>query len=449
MDLVLRAPITSALAQLATPNVVAALLMTTVTVGDAWFVGQFGTIALASLAVVFPFQTLMQMMAGGAIGGGVTSAIARALGRGDAERASSIAWHALLVGATMSLLFMLVLGAFAAPVFALIGARSAALQGAVQYAHIVFGGAAAIWLTFVSAAILRGTGDTATPSKAITIGSVAQLALSGVLTLGYGPISPHGVTGPAIAMLIAQGGVGVFLLLHIVAGKTPVRLHPRTLSWASLTDILRVGALGLANSVSIAATVVVVTALVARHGNAALAGYGLGSRLELMLVPIAFGIGGALTAAVGLNFGAQQFARARRIAWLGAAVTFAATTAIGGIFALRPHLWLDRFTADPQAYAFGVRYLWIVAPLYGLFAAGQTLYFASQGTGRMGLPVAVGVVRFVVVAAIGSVVTVNALDAGWLFAAVALGLAIIGAGLSACVGLSAAWNPDKAQHAQR
>ena len=262
MDLVLRAPLSRALLQLATPNVIAAFLMTAVTVADAWFVGQFGTVALASLAVVFPFQTLMQMMAGGAIGGGVTSAVARALGRGDAASASNVAWHALLIGAAMSLLFILVLGAFAEPVFTLIGARGEALQGAVHYAHILFGGAAAVWLTFVTAAILRGTGDTATPSKAITVGSVAQVVLSGVLTLGYGPIAAHGVTGPAIAMLIAQGSVGLYLLVHIVAGRTPLQLRPHAFDRDPMVDILRVGALGLVNSVTIAATGVVVTALV-------------------------------------------------------------------------------------------------------------------------------------------------------------------------------------------
>ena len=443
MDLVLRAPITTALVRLATPNVIAACLMTAVTVADAWFVGQFGTVALASLAVVFPFQTLMQMMAGGAIGGGVTSAVARALGRGDADGASSAAWHALLIAAAMSLLFMLALGAFAHPVFALIGARGEALAGAVEYAQIAFGGAAATWLTFVTSAILRGTGDTATPSKAITLGSFAQVALSGVLTLGAGPVTAQGVVGPAMAMVTVQGSIGLFLLAYIFAGKTPVRLAKQSFRVASIKDIMRVGAIGLVNSLSIAATVVVVTALVARHGTAALAGYGLGSRLELMLVPIAFGIGGALTAAVGLNFGAGQYARARRIAWLGGGATFAATATIGGVFALWPHLWLDRFTADPAAYAVGTHYLWIVGPFYGLFAAGQTLYFASQGTGRMGLPVTVGVARFVVVAGLAALLTASALPVGWLFGAVALGLVIVGAGLSACVALSGPWNPDR------
>ena len=88
-----------------------------------------------------------------------------------------------------------------------------------------------------------------------------------------------------------------------------------------------------------------------------------------MLVPIAFGIGGALTAAVGANFGAQQYARARRIAWSGAGASMLLVGSIGLIVALAPDLWLSRFTADLQAYAFGESYLSIAAPFYGLFGA--------------------------------------------------------------------------------
>ena len=89
-QLVLKAPVAQVLWRLATPNVVAVTMLTAVTVADAWYVGQLGTAALASLALVFPFQTLMQMMAGGAIGGGITSAVGRALGAGAIERAESI-----------------------------------------------------------------------------------------------------------------------------------------------------------------------------------------------------------------------------------------------------------------------------------------------------------------------------------------------------------------------
>ena len=155
------------------------------------------------------------------------------------------------------------------------------------------------------------------------------------------------------------------------------------------------------------------------YGTEALAGYGLGSRLELMLVPIAFGMGAALTAAVGVNVGAGRYARARRIAWTGAGATLVPTGLVGVCVAAMPDLWLDPFTADPGACEFGVRYLVIAAPFHGLFGAGQALYFASQGAGRLVLPVPVSVVRFLTVTALGAL----AVSFGWgvagLFIAVA------------------------------
>ena len=185
-------------------------------------------------------------------------------------------------------------------------------------------------------------------------------------------------------------------------------------------------------------TVVVVTGFVGRYGTAALAGYGLGARLELMLVPMAFGIGGALTATVGVNVGAGQFARARRFAWVGAGMTMIGTGIIGLTAALMPNLWLDMFTADPDAYRFGVRYLVIAALFYGIFGAGQALYFASQGTGKMVLPVSVTVLRFLTVTAMGSIVVFNNLDISKLFIAVAIGLTIMGVGQAFCV-FAPAW----------
>ena len=159
----LEAQVAKVLWRLATPNVVAVAMMTAVTFADAWYVGQLGTEALASLALVFPFLTLMQMMSGGAIGGGVTSAVARAFGAGDLSRAESTAWHALLIATVLSSIYMIVLGLFARPIFALLGGEGASLDGAVTYARIVFGGAAS-WFVFVISAIHRGTGDTVTPA---------------------------------------------------------------------------------------------------------------------------------------------------------------------------------------------------------------------------------------------------------------------------------------------
>lgn len=443
MHLLLRAPVPGALRRLAAPNVAATAAMTAVTFADAWYVGQLGTVALASLALVFPFQTLMQMMAGGAIGGGTTSAVARAMGAGEQERAGSIAWHAVAVALAMAGIYILGLGVFSRSVFGLIGGKGEVLDGAVLYAAIAFGGAPSLWLVWVLSAVLRGTGDTATPARAIITASLCQVALSGALTLGWGPFPALGIAGPAVAMVTCLGGASIYLLYHLASGRAGIGLKPQPLRWEPAKAILQVGGIGLVNSISIALTVVVVTAVVARYGVEALAGYGLGSRLELMLVPVAFGVGAALTAAVGANFGARQYARARRFAWTGGGVTFLAVGILGLVVAAYPALWLGNFTQDSAAFAFGALYLGIAGPCYGLFAGGQTLYFASQGTGRMALPVLVGFLRLATVAGVG----VSAIAFDWgitaVFGGVAAGLALIGVGLSLCL-FSRAWRPDRA-----
>ncbi|MGI9509919.1 MAG: MATE family efflux transporter [Geminicoccaceae bacterium] len=435
----LEADVAPILWRLATPNVVAVAAMTAVTFADAWYVGQLGTAALASLALVFPFLSLMLMMAGGAIGGGTTSAVARAFGAGDIAWAENTAWHAVLIGLFMSGLFMVVLGLFAQPVFELLGGEGAALRGAVDYARIVFSGASTTWLVFVISAIYRGVGDTVTPARAITTANLVQVVLSGGLTLGWFGLPMLGITGAATAWVICQGAAAACLIVLLVRGRRGFGLRPHAFRWAPIRDIMSVGGLGLIHSFCLAMTVAVVTGYVGRYGTEALAGYGLGARLELMLVPIAFGVGAALTAAVGVNVGAAQYARARRIACWGAGVVMMLTGLLGVMVAVSPSLWLDLFTADPDAYAFGARYLVIAAPFYAIFGLGQAFYFASQGTGRMVLPVMVTVSRFIVVATLGALVLAGGWDIAWLFATVALGLTIMGVGQALCL-LGPGWH---------
>lgn len=437
----LRAPIPSMLLKLAGPNVIAITMLTSVTFADAWYVGQLGTAPLASLALVFPFQTLMQMMSGGAIGGGVTSSVARALGSDDDDKAARVLWHAFIIGVAMSFVFVIALGVFSRPLFVLLGGTGDALNGAVAYAQIAFGAALAIWMLYIFSAALRGMGDTVTPARAIVAGSIVQVGLSGALTLGWGGFPDLGVVGPALAMIICQGGAALYMGFHLIAGKARVGLRPYRLQWIIFKDILQVGGVGLFNSFFMATTVIVVTGYIGRYGTDALAGYGLGARLELMLVPLSFGVGAALTAAVGANFGAKQYARARRIAWTGSAVTLLVTGMIGCAVAVAPGLWLDMFTAEAGPYGFGATYLSIAGPFYALFGAGQALYFASQGTGRVVLPVVASGVRFFAVVGLGGLCVTLGWEVAAIFWVVSFGLILIGVGQALCL-FTSGWRPD-------
>jgi putative MATE family efflux protein len=439
MQLILHGPILKMLARLAAPNVAAVATTTAVTFADVYFVGRLGTMALASLAIVFPFQTLMGMMSLGAIGGGIVSSVARALGGGNIGKAESAAWHALVIGTFMSILYVVVLGVFARPIFSLIIGPGEVLDGAVDYAHIVFGGAMIVWLAFMCSAILRGTGEMVIAANAMIAASIFHIPLSGALTLGWGPFPDLGITGPAAAFIVSQGLAALYLSAQVLLGKARINLRPHKFSWTPIKDIMKVGGLGLINSSGLILTVIVVTGFVGRFGDDALAGYGLGSRLEITLVPLAFGVGAALTTAVGANFGAGQIARARQIAWTGAVATLVVTSVVGVSVAFMPEIWLSYFTTDPEVYAIGASYLVIAAPAYGIFGGGQTLYFASQGTGHMVIPVLITYTRFLVVAAVGLAATIFDWSLTIVFVGVAVGLSVIGIGHVLNVMRGAGW----------
>ena len=441
----LHGPIGPTLARMSGPNITVAAATTLVTFADAWFVGRLGITALASLARVFPVQTLMLMTSAGAMGGGVTSAIARALGSGRPERANAIVLHAAIIALGMAAAYMVIAAWFAPWLFALLGGGGVVLSGAVAYAHIAFGSAAAMWLANTFAAVLRGTGNMATPAVVLIAGSAVQVVLSGALTLGWGPFPAIGIRGPAVAMVAGFGLAALVMGGIVMAGRDGVQLRFRgvALSWDLFRDILKVGAVACGNALLTVGTILIVTRLVASQGAAALAGYGLGGRLELMLVPISFGIGGALTATVGANFGAGNYARARRVAWSGGLFVAGFTALIGVTAAIWPGLWLDNFTADPQAHAVGARYLAIVGPFYLFFGLGQTLYFASQGTGNMMWPFTAGTLRLIVAAGGGALaVAVYPGDTSLLFAFISAGLVCFG-GLIAWSLFSRVWDPRR------
>lgn len=439
-------PIAPTLARLAAPNFVVSAAQTAVAIADAWYVGYLGVAPLAALALVFPVQSMMTMMSAGAMGGGVSSAMARALGAGDRARAEAIPLHALIIAVAMAMLFTLLFALFASPLFALLGGRDAALDGAVDYARIMFGGAIAVWVANTLASVLRGTGNMAIPGIVFTATAILNVVLSGALTLGWFGLPRMGVAGPAAAAVFCFALSAAIMLIYLVAGSSGIRfrLAGVRLDTAIFRDILKVGLVACGNAMLTIATIIVVTGLVGLYGTAALAGYGLGSRLELLLIPITFSVGGAMTAMVGANRGAKAYSRARKIAWTGGAAVFLITGVIGLTVAIAPDLWIGLFTADAATAEIARRYFAIAGPFFAFFGFGQALYFATQGTGSMIAPFSAGVVRLVVAGGGGALVVLAlAGSLTWLFVMVAAGFVCFGGLLGYAVWRGRTWNPDR------
>jgi Na+-driven multidrug efflux pump len=231
------------------------------------------------------------------------------------------------------------------------------------------------------------------------------------------------------------------LIAYLASGRATLVLRLAPLEWRLFALILGVGLLAAVGTLQTNVTVVLLTGAAGSFGTAALAGYGIASRLDYLLVPLLFGIGAAVLTMVGTNVGAGKAVRARRIAWIGAAGGFLLTGTIGTVAALFPQAWLGIFTHDPAVVQTGTLYLRIVAPFYAVYGGGFVLYFAAQGAGRILWPFLAGTARLLVSAGLGWLAVFHySAGLGTLFAVIAAGSVIYGAITAAFVVLSPRWD---------
>jgi putative MATE family efflux protein len=401
--MLLEAPIGRTLLRLAAPNIVVMVAQAAVGLIETFFVGKLGTDALAGMALVFPIVMLMQMTSAGAMGGGIASSIARALGAGRRDDADSLVLHAVVIALGFGAAFSLVLLPGGRWLYALMGGSGASLDAAVTYSNWVFAGAILVWVFNSLAAVIRGTGNMSVPANVTVAGVVALVPLSPLLIFGWGPVPALGIAGGAIALLLYYFVGTLALAAYLWSDRSLLKpsLKKARLRWALFRDILRIGLIGAVSTVATNLSIGVATSLAGGFGPAAIAGYGTASRLEYLLVPLVFGLGAPLVAMVGTCMGAGQHERALKATWIGAAMAFGLTEAIGLAAAIFPHAWLSLFGTDAAMLEAGTLYLRAVGPFYGFFGVGLVLYFASQGAGRLLWPVVGNIARLAVAAAGG------------------------------------------------
>jgi putative MATE family efflux protein len=334
----LEGPLVSTLPRLATPNVLVMFVQASVGLIETYFVAKLGTDALAGVALVFPVLMLMQMMSAGAMGGGISSAIARALGAGRRADADALVVHALAIAVGFGLLFMLAVLGGGRWLYSAMGGSGASLTAALTYSTVVFSGTILIWVFNSLANVIRGTGNMAVPAVVTSVGAAALIPLSPCLIFGWGPFPRLGIAGGAVAVIAYYVVGSIAFVAYLRAGRSVVRLSfvGVRFRWPLFGDILRVGAVAALITVQTNLTIAIATGFVGHFGPAAIAGYGTGSRLEYLLIPLVFGLGGPLVAMVGTNIGAGQRDRALRAAWIGAGIAAGLTEVIGLCAAAAP-----------------------------------------------------------------------------------------------------------------
>ena len=434
----LTSPILPTLLKLALPNTVAMFGTALVTVAETSYIGRLGIEPLAGIALVFPFVMLTQMMSAGAMGGGVSSAISRALGAGDRDRAATLALHAAIIGACGGIFFTVVMLLFGRQFFTLLGGRGRVLEQACEYSLVLFSGATAIWLVNTLASVLRGTGDMRLPSATLIGAAVVQIVVGGSLGLGLFGLPQFGMRGVAAGQLTAFALGTMFLTWYLVSGRSRLTMNfaAFTFQRGMFVDILKVGAVACLSPLQSVLIILIFTRIVAGFGTETLAGYGMGSRLEFLLIPIAFAFGVSSVPMVGMAIGAGLVTRARRVAWTAAAAAGLSVGLVGVIVAVKPSLWVSLFTSDPGVTAAANSYFAWAGPAFGFFGIGTCLYFASQGAAKVVGPVLASTVRLVMVAIGGWWLASSAAPPWTLFALVGAAMTVFGLATAAAVGLT-------------
>jgi putative MATE family efflux protein len=397
-----------ALAKLAWPIFVVLALQVFVSVAETYFVSTVGTDAVAGVTLVVPILMLMVMMSNGGMGGGVASAVARAEGAGDRKKAEALVLHAIMIAVVFGGAFSALIWFGGTAIFTWMGGRNLVLANALTYANFVFAAAIPSWIANLLAAALRGAGNVRTPALVSAGTAVVGLIASPLLIFGWSVVPPLGVAGAGLAVAGINVASALILLIYMRSRNAGLRLVRSKLEPRLFREILGVGLLSAFGTVMANVTVVLATAYAGRFSAEGIAGFGLASRIDYLLVPLFFALGSATLTMVGTSVGARRMGRARESAWAGVSLSAGLGLGIGALAAALPGAWMHVFSHDPSVVLVGVAYLQRVGLSYVFFGAGMAMYFASQGMGRMSFPIAAGIARVSVVG-IGGLVWTTAM----------------------------------------
>ena len=394
---------------------------------DAWFLGRVGDRALAAHAFSFPILMIVTSVAIG-LGAGTSSVVARAIGSGDQRRARRLSTVSL-VGSFIIIAGVALVGVLSSdPLFRLLGAPEDMIPLIRGFMTILYAGVPFIVVGMVGMASMRATGDTRLPSKLMIMGSIINVALDPIFIFGFGPVPEFGLNGAAIAALIARGTifVGAVILLRrrlqLITFKRP---DPGEL-WQSWKDILHVGIPAAGTNVIVPMGAAIVTAMIARYGPEAVAGFGVASRIESMMLVVYYALSAIIGPFVGQNLSAGRRSRILRSLRLCAGFCIGSGLLIAGVLAVFADTLPTLFSRSEGVVSMASLYLLIAPISYGAYGMVMVMNASFNGLGHPMPAVGISLGRIVVLYLPLAVVGMMLLGAAGIFIAYAVANVISG-----------------------
>lgn len=303
-------PVAPTLKNMTVPMIYGMILLMTFNLVDTFFVGLLGTQPLAAISFTFPITfTVISLTIG--LGIGTSAVIARALGKGDKESAKNLATSALYLAAAIVGILAVIGYLLIDETFLLLGASKVLLPLIHQYMDIWFLGCICLIGPMIGNAVLRASGDTKTPSLIMGSAGLINAVLDPIFIFGFGPVPAMGIQGAAIATSVSWI-FGLGYVLYILSVKRGL-VHSKLMSVkdfiTSARGILHIGLPAAGANMLTPVAAAVLTAIVAKYGESAVAAFGVGSRIESIACLVVLALSMTLPPFISQNFGAGNMKR--------------------------------------------------------------------------------------------------------------------------------------------
>jgi len=350
---------------------------------DAWFLGRVGDRALAAYSFGFPILMIVTSVAIG-LGAGTSSVVARAIGAEDNRRAKRLVTDSLILSFLITAMVSAIGVLTIEPLFRLLGAPEDMIPMIRSFMLILYSGVPFVVVGMVGMSSMRATGDTRLPSKLMIAGAILNVILDPIFIFGFGPVPAMGLNGAATAGLLARGAIFVgtlYLLLHrldMVSFNKP-KLPELKKSWA---DILHVGLPAAGTNAIIPIGIAVITAMIARYGPEAVAGFGVASRIESLVLVIYYALSSVIGPFVGQNLSAGKEDRIQHSLRLCAGFCISSGLVIAVVLALLSGFLPSLFSSSEEVIGVTRMFLWIAPISYGAYGIVMVVNAAFNGLGN-------------------------------------------------------------------
>ena len=368
--------------KLAVPAMVGTLFQTLYNIVDTFFAGKISPEALSALSKSFPIYFIIIATSIGVTVAG-TSLIGNSIGEKNNKKTLYYFSHIVYYGILVSI-FITFLGLyFAENVFFLMGSTDEVVSLGLDYTNIIYSGSILFILVVSLNSLLHAEGDTKTYRNVLILSFLLNILLNPIFIFGFLFIPAFGVKGIGIATIISQFVSFIIILFNVLKNPRvlkitnefllPKFIYFKNIFFQSMPITISICGYALAAAI--------IFTYVGQSGEYAVAGYGVGTRIEqVVLLPI-LGINTAIISIIAQNYGAKNFDRIKQCYFTAIQYAFIIMLTSGIIVFISAGFITSIFSSDPEVIEYGKRYLKIsafVLPAYPVFFLSNGFFMALK-----------------------------------------------------------------------